>query len=205
MVPVSITTPLIVSPKEVPLFYEVARKLVLKIRGHKESIPFHEPEDTSIATDYLSIVSKPLDLLTIYRKLQNLEYENYQDFRNDVRKMFENTVLYYQHGKFFKDEYKIMVTNCKQLILIFHEEEHRLSKMIKYQNIFVDTKIKKIVNKQNVQKQIKEIEKATLEQEKIEKEKINNYDPVSARVQATLIEAQRRFLLQLEERLKEAK
>ena len=57
---------------------------------------FKQPVDASAwgATDYYDIIKHPMDLSTIERKLNELQYSNEDEFVADVRLMFQNCYTY---------------------------------------------------------------------------------------------------------------
>ena len=75
---------------------EVARCLILKLRSHEDSVPFRQPVDI-ISLDipeYYNIVKYPMDLATIYSKLEQNIYTCFEEVVVDVRQMFGNCYLF---------------------------------------------------------------------------------------------------------------
>ncbi|KAL0487978.1 hypothetical protein AKO1_008871, partial [Acrasis kona] len=58
------------------------------------SVPFRAPVDTTQHKDYKKIVTNPIDLQTIKRKLTNLQYQDQYEFLADVELMVANCALY---------------------------------------------------------------------------------------------------------------
>lgn len=56
-----------------------------------------EPEEDGVP-DYFDKVKRPMDLLTIKRKMDGREYKSDEDFLIDVRQIFENCFLYWKKG-----------------------------------------------------------------------------------------------------------
>lgn len=56
-----------------------------------------EPEEDGVP-DYFGKVKRPMDLLTIKRKMDGREYKSDEDFLIDVRQIFENCFLYWKKG-----------------------------------------------------------------------------------------------------------
>eukprot|EP00299_Pterocystis_sp_00344_P019562 c9688_g1_i3.p1 GENE.c9688_g1_i3~~c9688_g1_i3.p1 ORF type:complete len:554 (+),score=61.84 c9688_g1_i3:108-1769(+) len=77
-----------------PPFYAGCRQLIKVLRSKKESIQFHEPVNTRMVPDYLSVVQRPMDLSTVSQKLSDRKYAVYEEFAADVRLMFDNCLLY---------------------------------------------------------------------------------------------------------------
>ena len=68
---------------------------------HKELCkPFREKVDPikDGAPDYFLIISKPMDLGTIKRKLQNNEYASVQEWIDDVELIWQNSMIYNNEG-----------------------------------------------------------------------------------------------------------
>ncbi|RGB43738.1 Bromodomain-containing protein, partial [Rhizophagus diaphanus] len=55
---------------------------------------FLEPVDTSIVTDYSTIISNPMDLGTMRRKVNNNEYTDIDTFKNDLALICNNCKTY---------------------------------------------------------------------------------------------------------------
>lgn len=58
------------------------------------SRPFREPVDTSLYPDYLLVITSPIDLKTIRKKLNEGGYEQFEEVKRDVTLMFANCKLY---------------------------------------------------------------------------------------------------------------
>ena len=55
---------------------------------------FLAPVDTSIYTDYLTYVSKPMDLQTLSQNIDNEFYQNKEEFYTDVQLIWENAIAF---------------------------------------------------------------------------------------------------------------
>ncbi|KAK4528931.1 hypothetical protein GAYE_SCF67G6880 [Galdieria yellowstonensis] len=55
---------------------------------------FAEPVDTSVVTDYLTVVKKPMDLGTVREKLNRGQYTCVEDLREDIDLIWDNCCLY---------------------------------------------------------------------------------------------------------------
>ncbi|KAK9116532.1 hypothetical protein Sjap_015479 [Stephania japonica] len=70
--------------------------LVKKLMDHQYGFLFNQPVDPEALQipDYLDIISEPMDLGTIKKKLENGEYSSARDFAADVRLTFTNAMKY---------------------------------------------------------------------------------------------------------------
>jgi hypothetical protein len=60
----------------------------------KHAWPFEEPVDTKVVTDYLAVVSDPIDLSTIQARLESGFYRTKDIFCADLRRMCDNCRKY---------------------------------------------------------------------------------------------------------------
>jgi hypothetical protein len=60
----------------------------------KHAWPFEEPVDTKVVTDYLAVVSDPIDLSTIHARLESGFYRTKDIFCADLRRMCDNCRKY---------------------------------------------------------------------------------------------------------------
>jgi nucleosome-remodeling factor subunit BPTF len=60
----------------------------------KHAWPFEEPVDTAVVTDYLAVVSDPIDLSTIEARLAAGFYRTKDIFCADLRRMCDNCRKY---------------------------------------------------------------------------------------------------------------
>ncbi|CAO3634521.1 unnamed protein product [Cunninghamella blakesleeana] len=65
-------------------------------KNDKISWPFLQPVDADAwgATDYYQIITKPMDISTLEKKLNDFEYANETEFEQDVKLMFRNCYSY---------------------------------------------------------------------------------------------------------------
>jgi len=77
--------------------YELIRKTFKSIQTNKNSIPFKDPVDPKIFPKYYEVVSEPMDLKKIERKVNSRDYKNLAAFIGDVTRIFENC-RYFNHG-----------------------------------------------------------------------------------------------------------
>lgn len=70
-------------------------QIVKRVTTHRSAWPFHEPVDTKVVTDYLDIVSDPIDLLEISKRTKKGEfYTSKAMLRADLLRMCANCLLY---------------------------------------------------------------------------------------------------------------
>ncbi|KAI8376142.1 Bromodomain-containing protein [Radiomyces spectabilis] len=91
---------------------ESALKELRKTKYANISWPFQEPVDAVAwgATNYYDIISQPMDISTIERKLNEFEYANESEFVADIKLMFQNCYVYnpedhpvHQFGKQYEE------------------------------------------------------------------------------------------------------
>jgi hypothetical protein len=97
-----------------------ALRAIDNLLSHTISKMFSEPVDTKEFPKYLEIISKPMDLGTIRRKILHNEYPNIQEFKQDVQLVWENT-------KKFNGKHSIIAGLAKTLQYIFKEETEFLT------------------------------------------------------------------------------
>eukprot|EP00735_Rhodelphis_limneticus_P010598 TRINITY_DN3383_c0_g1::TRINITY_DN3383_c0_g1_i1::g.30966::m.30966 TRINITY_DN3383_c0_g1::TRINITY_DN3383_c0_g1_i1::g.30966 ORF type:complete len:400 (+),score=50.60,sp/Q9Y7N0/BDF1_SCHPO/33.33/1e-36,sp/Q9Y7N0/BDF1_SCHPO/39.60/2e-19,sp/Q9Y7N0/BDF1_SCHPO/29.89/3e-16,Bromodomain/PF00439.20/1.8e-24,Bromodomain/PF00439.20/1.7e-20 TRINITY_DN3383_c0_g1_i1:45-1202(+) len=74
--------------------------ILVTLQKHKFAEPFNEPVDPIVLNipDYLNIIRHPMDLGTVKARLDQNEYDNPQQFVNDVRLVFRNAYTYNPEG-----------------------------------------------------------------------------------------------------------
>ncbi|CAO3588136.1 unnamed protein product [Absidia cylindrospora] len=75
---------------------EATLKELKKSKHESLNWPFVAPVNAEAwgATDYYLIISKPMDLSTVERKLSDYEYANENEFEDDIRLIFKNCYAY---------------------------------------------------------------------------------------------------------------
>lgn len=73
-------------------------KLVKELMSHPLSWPFNTPVDVSLFPDYYTIIVDPIDLGTVRKRLEAGDYEDRDEFANDVRKVWGNCFRYNPEG-----------------------------------------------------------------------------------------------------------
>ncbi|KAJ1495788.1 Bromodomain-containing protein, partial [Baffinella frigidus] len=75
----------------------LAWQVLKKIKGNQsKAAPFLEPLDPIALGlyDYFEVVKRPMDLGTVERTLKGGEYASARDFLADLRRIFDNAMLY---------------------------------------------------------------------------------------------------------------
>lgn len=72
----------------------VASKVVNKLTLHDAAALFNEPVDTKALPDYTTIVKHPMDLRTIWEKLESGKYSSLQTLDSDIQLVFKNCFVY---------------------------------------------------------------------------------------------------------------
>ena len=81
-----------------------------KIMAHKHAWPFNRPVDVSKYVDYLQVVTAPMDLGTIKKRLHARQYANLSAFTADMEQIWRNCHAYNPPG----DEVCMMATELQQ-------------------------------------------------------------------------------------------
>ncbi|ORY94273.1 Bromodomain-containing protein [Lobosporangium transversale] len=70
--------------------------IIKELKKHRDAAPFLVPVDPVLLNipDYPSVIKNPMDLSTVERKLNSLEYETTEDFGKDIQLIFDNCYLY---------------------------------------------------------------------------------------------------------------
>jgi len=74
--------------------------LLQRLKKHNCAYPFLYPVDVEGLGlyDYYDVVTEPMDLSTVEKKLKNGEYSSVNDFGNDIRKIWNNAFSYNTEG-----------------------------------------------------------------------------------------------------------
>ncbi|CAG8459717.1 Bromodomain-containing protein [Gigaspora rosea] len=85
--------------QELSFCRDVIRELRKKVHW-AYAYPFYEPVDAEKlgVPDYYKIITHPMDLSTINRKLESGQYSNADEFESDIRLMFQNCYTYNGRG-----------------------------------------------------------------------------------------------------------
>lgn len=77
-----------------PLSYVTCDKIINYLIKHPDSWPFLCPVNKKDAPSYYKIIKKPMDLGTIRSKLNNMQYNNNDEFAADIYLVLQNCELY---------------------------------------------------------------------------------------------------------------
>ncbi|XP_067132967.1 bromodomain adjacent to zinc finger domain protein 1A isoform X2 [Centruroides vittatus] len=80
--------------KSCPLSYVTCDKIISYLIKHPDSWPFLCPVNKKDAPSYYKIIKKPMDLGTIRSKLNNMQYNNNDEFAADIYLVLQNCELY---------------------------------------------------------------------------------------------------------------
>lgn len=71
-------------------------EIIKTLKQHSNAAPFLEPVDPVKygIPDYLTIIKNPMDIGTVYARLNKIEYSVVNDFVSDVRLIFANCIRY---------------------------------------------------------------------------------------------------------------
>ncbi|GAV27974.1 hypothetical protein PMKS-001442 [Pichia membranifaciens] len=82
--------------------YEACEKVVTELRGYTEhSTPFLNRVSKREAPNYYQVIKKPMDLNTVLKKLKVLQYQNKQQFVDDLMLIWQNCLTYNSDPKHF--------------------------------------------------------------------------------------------------------
>ena len=76
--------------------------LVNKIKRHNQAWPFLDPVDLEDATDYMDVITEPIDLSAIDARLTDKHYKDLQHLKRDLDLMFKNCRKYNVSGMYVK-------------------------------------------------------------------------------------------------------
>jgi len=73
---------------------EVLSNVLTEVNNDLNSNPFKQPVDPKQFADYRKVISHPMDLSTMSKKVANLAYMDDKSFRMDFERMIENSIKY---------------------------------------------------------------------------------------------------------------
>lgn len=109
--------------------------ICLEMRGMDGTDPFWIPVNSRAVPDYLTIIKKPMDIQTIRKKVRDKEYQNRQQFLEDVKQMHENSVLYNGKTSVLTATAQRMVELCERR---FAEKDDKFASLEKAINPLLD-------------------------------------------------------------------
>lgn len=67
-----------------------------KLKEHQHAFLFQQPIEEVVTQmpDYMNVVKRPIDLIKIEYKVENSEYDNIEEFINDMELLFANCKAY---------------------------------------------------------------------------------------------------------------
>ena len=74
--------------------YEAAEKVLTDLKASSHAFPFQNRVNKKDAPDYYAIIKSPMDLMTMLKKLKNLQYKSKQDFVDDLNLIWANCLKY---------------------------------------------------------------------------------------------------------------
>lgn len=84
----------------------IASKVVNKLTLHDAAALFNEPVDIETLPDYTKVVRHPMDLRTIWEKLESSKYSSLKAVDHDIRTVFKNCFAYNLNNSYATDEGK---------------------------------------------------------------------------------------------------
>ncbi|KAI8141998.1 hypothetical protein BJV82DRAFT_616718 [Fennellomyces sp. T-0311] len=85
---------------------KLVQKVISKLRAHEASLFFNEPVDLDQIPDYGRVVKTPMDLRTIWEKLESGKYVSLHQVDSDIRLVFTNCFLYNKAGTYAHEQGK---------------------------------------------------------------------------------------------------
>jgi histone acetyltransferase len=74
--------------------YVVLKPLLNDLIHHPASWPFRKPVDTAEVPDYLNVITAPMDLSTMSKRLESEHYKSISEFTNDLKLVADNCRKY---------------------------------------------------------------------------------------------------------------
>jgi hypothetical protein len=108
---------------------DIFREVISQVKADTlNSVAFINPVDVKLFPDYRKIITHPMDLSTIERRINNLEYLDDKSFRKDFDRMIENARIYCQ-VKF--PSVVLQAENLNQLFQrLMQQQEARINEII---------------------------------------------------------------------------
>ncbi|KNC95881.1 uncharacterized protein SPPG_08745 [Spizellomyces punctatus DAOM BR117] len=74
--------------------YTILKKVIAALKQKDHYGFFLEPVDTSLVTDYMTVISEPMDLGTMEKRVERREYKSYDAFKFDFDLVISNAKTY---------------------------------------------------------------------------------------------------------------
>ena len=127
-------TPTDLKDEDIKLFKNILEKLRINPKSYYfRSSPLKQFETKEDKQIYRSIVTHPMDLSHILKKINNQKYNTYQDFYNDIVLIWDNAQLFNQVGTVFYEDAEFMRTYTEK---IFKEKKVDDKVVFKEKQIF---------------------------------------------------------------------
>jgi len=127
-------TPTDLKDEDIKLFKNILEKLRINPKSYYfRSSPLKQFETKEDKQIYRSIVTHPMDLSHILKKINNQKYNTYQDFYNDIVLIWDNAQLFNQVGTVFYEDADFMRTYTEK---IFKEKKVDDKVVFKEKQIF---------------------------------------------------------------------
>ena len=127
-------TPTDLKDEDIKLFKNILEKLRINPKSYYfRSSPLKQFETKEDKQIYRSIVTHPMDLSHILKKINNQKYNTYQDFYNDIVLIWDNAQLFNQVGTVFYEDADFMRTYTEK---IFKEKKVDDKVVFKAKQIF---------------------------------------------------------------------
>jgi len=77
--------------------------MIVPLKRHSSSWPFHEPVDGDVVRDYYKIIKKPMSLSLVEKKVEQNEYTTMEEFKEDLQLICDNARMYNApHTQYYK-------------------------------------------------------------------------------------------------------
>lgn len=73
---------------------ERLKSVLLQVKRHSSAWPFHEAVDGDVVRDYYKIISKPMHLTLMEKKVEDGKYNSFDEFRQDLQLICDNCRKY---------------------------------------------------------------------------------------------------------------
>ncbi|CAI2371248.1 unnamed protein product [Moneuplotes crassus] len=97
---------------------KLAIRIVKNLKDSEGGWMFKDPVDIKkdLCPDYYQVIKKPMDLSTVLKKIKNNDYEQMQEYLDDLRLIFNNCILYNGDGSTYGIAANSMLTKLDCLM-----------------------------------------------------------------------------------------